>query len=683
MASDPIEAQFFSQRNKDLLQKALTDDFSRRGVFMNGQQQTRLSKTLQHYMDEIYEVNGSQSINFLNKEVVSSTVTDFASYIRRQDVQSVNLSQTAPPALTPGQAPLRLTEDTGASFERMQNERVQARPMPKNIPDFRVSLEDDNSVSAVSLFERIQKQREDEAAAQAAAVASSQTQAQPMNRYMNAADSYASGFAQKNTAIDNALVERNINRLVNGLPSFPVLPQEFMPQQQLVVTERTQPNANPTIALPNAVRTREALPQDTLIRQPDILSYKETEYNLFINSADRDWVNNKNDTRYQFVVNFSPANNRQGYGLSPAAQVKFKNISRIELVKAIVPAEGLDILLRKKASGTTDPNNTDAVINALSFPYISVRVTEFDNNNYGTNNVIDNTFGVLQYDANWVSESIDVRNDLTLSRGYLAMIPKFMKSQKVYTPTPLASLNKMTITFQRPDGTVLSPNTDAINIQGIIPSERINTGSNNLYLFGNSNITTQAVYTTSTSNDSQYYWITTSSWFPRHLFNEGDRINIGGLDLSGLIGKSNNENTVSVTAPAVNEFTTYLTQSSGLLISGVGYYTSNGTSSNTFISGGYQSSGITTCANSLGYANCLIVQAKYNDPTTGLTTVRPFGGSTTGNVALGQALVGGSNGPLFVTSNARLINMSHQTQLVFRIITREMDSTSMVRPDNL
>ena len=66
-SSDPIEAQFFSQRNRDLLTKALSDDFNRRGVLMNSQQQGRMNKTLQHYMDEVYKVNGSQTVMFLNK----------------------------------------------------------------------------------------------------------------------------------------------------------------------------------------------------------------------------------------------------------------------------------------------------------------------------------------------------------------------------------------------------------------------------------------------------------------------------------------------------------------------------------------------------------------------------------------------------------------------------------------
>ena len=34
-------------------------------------------------------------------------------------------------------------------------------------------------------------------------------------------------------------------------------------------------------------------------------------------------------------------------------------------------------------------------------------------------------------------------------------------------------------------------------------------------------------------------------------------------------------------------------------------------------------------------------------------------------------------------TGAKLINLTHQTNLVFRIITRELDSAARVRPDNL
>ena len=83
--------------------------------------------------------------------------------------------------------------------------------------------------------------------------------------------------------------------------------------------------------------------------------------------------------------------------------------------------------------------------------------------------------------------------------------------------------------------------------------------------------------------------------------------------------------------------------------------------------------------NTVGYANCIIIQNRYTDPTTGSVTPYQFGGST-GNI--GTSL---SSPPSTTTVNSlkRLINLSRQTQLVFRVITREMDPGASLRPDNM
>jgi hypothetical protein len=87
-------------------------------------------------------------------------------------------------------------------------------------------------------------------------------------------------------------------------------------------------------------------------------------------------------------------------------------------------------------------------------------------------------------------------------------------------------------------------------------------------------------------------------------------------------------------------------------------------------------------ANAVGYANLIIVRTPHVDPTTGSVLVQPFGGSDTAMDALASAV----NGALITAqtyTGAKLINLTHQTNLVFRIITRELDPAARVRPDNL
>jgi hypothetical protein len=92
---------------------------------------------------------------------------------------------------------------------------------------------------------------------------------------------------------------------------------------------------------------------------------------------------------------------------------------------------------------------------------------------------------------------------------------------------------------------------------------------------------------------------------------------------------------------------------------------------------GFDTASIVDGYNSFGYGNWIAIRAPINDPTTGATTVRTIGGSQTAYDNLQTGLVSSS------ISKGRALNLTHQTQLVFRIITREKDSTSRVRPDNL
>jgi hypothetical protein len=81
-------------------------------------------------------------------------------------------------------------------------------------------------------------------------------------------------------------------------------------------------------------------------------------------------------------------------------------------------------------------------------------------------------------------------------------------------------------------------------------------------------------------------------------------------------------------------------------------------------------------SNSAGYAHYIIVRSLFADPTTGSTSVKPFGGSAD-NTTLSTFLKS------YTFTTGRLINLSHQTQFIFRIITRDYDSASLMRPDNL
>lgn len=621
---------FFSQRNEAMLDRLLYTDFQRRvGGDLSEKQKERLVRTVRHYMNEVYEKNGNKPIQYLNKEVLSTVVPDYLSYLRRQG--------GAVPSESTEESRVRM--DVSARFGQLQAERQDNKAAPPSPPDFRIPL-DDTPSTALSTFEQLKKQREAEAA----------RAAQFDNEFINNADAFKQ---QANDALrrdEFALAQRAEARMIardeNNQSLVPVLPDPrrfFMGEGADELPSGSRPplsglaQVNPTVAFPDSIRTRVPLPQDNLKKQDDIITYRENEYNLFVYSGDRDWVSNSLENRYNFTVNFDPANNRPGFSFSTAANIKFKNIVRIEFIKAIVPTEGVDIL----ASQTSDLSyNTNLNVNVLSFPYLMVRIPELDTNNFGTNNNLDNSFGVVQYDANWISDN------QALNRGYLAMIPKFMKCQRVYYPTPLATLQKITIQLQRPDGNLVSDTLDTLDASGFLLSSQLKTNPNPSNVSGTRYVDTSGAY----------IWIQTNVFFSKFQVSQGDRIVFKNVAF-----------TSSYTANAgTNDFLSFIQRAQGHVVIDVGRFYRAG-STNYYATG----------ANIQGYCNYVIIRNNFADPTTGSTSLQLYGGTSAANTALNNSLAGAR------LSTGRFINLNHQTQFVLRVITRDMDSASRLRPDNM
>jgi hypothetical protein len=624
------EQVFFGEANEISIFQTLAQDFqSRQGSALTPKQQNRLGKTLEHYMREVWDVNGPMPLPQLNREVMSATAKDYQSYLRRgsitpsvQQSQAIVTDYSNQPRIDAMQqqraiqqglsVPPRptfennLIMDTGQRYEALQQERMppQVAQRPA-IPDFSNAIvATGDEPSALSLFERAKAMREREAG------------------YVTSSN--AGPKAVDGTAVTDAL----------PLVKF------FSPPS--VVND---PQANPTIAKPAPIpivqiEPRGVLPQDFIIKQDDIINYKETEHNLVLYSADRDWLANTSQTRYTFSVNFDPGNTKQGFYPQLTTNKKFRNISRIELVKAILPTEGLQNLTQYVSTSASYVNT--AKLNVLSYPYILLRIPELDVNNYGSDDNLNNAFGILQYDANWYSDNTNLED------GYLAMIPKFMKCQKVYQPTPLATLQKLTIELQRPDGEALSTVPDTVAIQ-------------NIYLSGTAIPPPAGIVSPNykllqdANGNAEYIFIQTSTYFSKWQFAEGNRIQIQGLNANQVPGG----NTL-----AAQNMLDYLQQPGGLPIVNI---------ATTSLGDG---------ANNVGYANVIIVRTPHVDPTTGSVLVQQFGGSDANMDTLATATNAVAVGTVTYTAG-KLINLSHQTNIVLRIITRELDPATRVRPDNL
>jgi len=671
---------FFSEQNEAMLYGMLTKNFQQRlGSQLNEKQTSRLERGLEHYMSEVFTTNSSLPVQTLNKEVLAVTASDFNDYLQRQDAVA--------------QAPTNAFQETSQRYDQLQVDRQRTMEAPRpSIPDYvqPLIIKEDDSVSALSLFEEAKKRRNMETSAQAEEQLAKRANSALQPLYLDQAQERPDPRAMFDKPLDMVVA---------------------------ATTQRELPgrgDGNMTLARPGPnVATRGALQQDMIIKQEDIQSYVEKEYNLSIYSADRSWESdfNNSESRFNFSVNLNSNNSPVGVNMMPKAANRFKNIVRIEFVKAIIPIENTGMIIRKTTStnqpdllqtlvqaytiGVTSVNAgvsvapvlasnlgqanlelmdakntllTNAVCrydsqymtNVYSYPFITLNITELDTNTYGTSPTMDNAFGILQYDSNWT--------DKTESLGFTSLIPKHMKCQRIYSPTPLSSLNKLSIRLQQPNGELINTQPDTIDISGIFLSRY---SSIRAYCSG---------YDLSGTGYSdgvgEYIWIDCSKWFSRFQLNVGDRIQI--------------KNLTSITnTPATQDLVNFLQDDDGLLVAGIAYartitaaeLLSDGLTANQVTNGllnTVATSVLVDGSNNVGYARYIIVRGKFSDPTTGSVSISPYGGAAD-NSAVGTDITTGTT----KLKSGKLINLSRQTQLIFRVITREYDSTSVIRPDNL
>jgi hypothetical protein len=662
-----VKNVFFSDKNFNTLQTVLAQDFQERnGTPLNDQQIGRLSKTITHYISQVYSSQGEKPIQLLNKDVLSASAKDFSQYLQRKELTK----NTSPVKTVMDES---LFQETSSRFEQLTQDRNEVKALPPAIPDFRIDFREDGPPPA-ELFERAKKQRDFEALRSAQQTNEMLKADAGIKSRVNADSTFRNIQDSQNRNTEFALVQRQ-----QSIAYKPQISQDLslaiMPDRRDLLLapigsfdtmtmspnprELGQANSNPTIINPIlATPLKDDLPQNYVVREDKVVSYREIENNLFIYSADRDWLRNNKENRYNFTVNFDPAANGQSFNPTLSAQQKFKNIVRIELVKCIMAGESLDVLVSKTTGidPTVVTSNTNFQDNVLSFPYISVRVAELENNNYGTDNFLDRSFGVLQYDAKWTSDSTKESN---CGPGYIAMIPKFLKCQKEFYPTPLSTLQKMSIDIRRPNGELLSNTPDTWDIAGIIGAAPPTNLPGPLFPF------------TIIPSDSQFnisnapapvaqpnpgnFFIVTNKYFSKFDVCVGERINISGYTYSDAAFNDINN------GDSLRDFSNWINRQEGHLVLGIGF-TNSGT---TLVDG----------ANPVGYGNVIIIQARYEDPSTGSQNIAPFGNKSDFSSILnayGAAL----------QSPCRLINLNKQLNLVFRVITREMDSLPQIRPDN-
>jgi hypothetical protein len=570
---------------------------------------SRIQKTVQHYMQEVNRVQGGRPVNVLTTEVLKETTLSMDNWLKRQESGLPSAITTVGAFSRPPPEESRLYEDTGTSYERLMAERAPPPVFQPPMPDFRTSGDMlESNEDPVVLMQRLQKERESQMRAMSTATESSTS----------------------NSVVGGSLGPRlEIREDVQPSAGRPVPPQAELP---------------PPLLAPR--------PQDYIIPQEDVVKYRETEYNIFLTSSDRDWLRNRTENRYNFSVNFNTGTKKSGFSFNAALQERFKNIQRVEFVKAIVPIESLTTLVKITSESPSLVYDTTRVVNVFSLPFASVRIAELNSGNgFSTKPEEDNTFAMVQYDTTWSSDLTaqavtgTAPAPVLTKSGYTGLIPKFLKCQRVYSPTPLGTLQRMSIRVDRHSGALLSDDSDVFSVGRICMSGNFSTIG-----------TDSTVYSVDAANvENSYIFIRTGTYFPFSAVAEGDTIQIKGFT------------TVSTTAAAI-DFAAWINRDDGHYVVAQGYVDAAGA--------------LNDGRNAQGYCNVIILRSRFNDPTTGSTyrTNAYFGGSLAAENILAADLDNVTNEP--DQTGCALINFSRQTHFVLRIITRDMDSSSNIRPDN-
>ena len=230
---------------------------------------------------------------------------------------------------------------------------------------------------------------------------------------------------------------------------------------------------------------------------PRSTKQKEVEKYLSINSADRNW--DLEPLRYRYSVNSLGENND--------LQRRYRNIESIGVGKVIIPEEIIERV-------TNTNQNLKTFFNydfSFAYPYLILRIDEFDNVYDGTNDNVRKAFSKLIYHRSYKAPN---------GRGYIILKP-IQKEKKKFYPTPLSSIGKLSISLLKPNGDVLNTSADSYKLFKV-EYEQFN---------------------------SQYLKVVTDVYFDKNEFFVGDEVVLQNHNMTVL-----SQNMTSLNAQKFNEF---------------------------------------------------------------------------------------------------------------------------------
>lgn len=245
---------------------------------------------------------------------------------------------------------------------------------------------------------------------------------------------------------------------------------------------------------------------------------------LSINGFDRQWL--MDPSRFKFRVDFNFNEN--------SLQNRYRNIKSIKATRVIIPME-----IEEHRSLINVPKTTFNYEFALSYPYLLLNVDEFTDVYDGTNENARACFCHLVFDKCYKAKN---------GRGYI-VLNTMQGERKVFHPTPLSGLTKMSLSLRKPNGELLNKSKDAYKIFKV---------EYDLY-------------------NRQYFKIITDTYFDRNEFFKGDTILVQGFDITNC--------TAGMTDEGVLHLNTFVNRKEGHEIVEIGQPNDSGFFRNFYIYG--------------------------------------------------------------------------------------------------
>ena len=166
---------------------------------------------------------------------------------------------------------------------------------------------------------------------------------------------------------------------------------------------------------------------------------------LLLNGYDRQWA--LFPRRFHFSIGLAKKD------------ASFKDIRSIAATRMIIPRE----IVEEKTITNVPKTRFEQPFN-LQYPYLILKITDFQNVYKASNSASQSAFAHFIYDSHYTSPN---------GRGYIHMIP-IQNESKTFDINPLANLEQIELTVQRPSGAILNESRDEARVLRFDWSNQVN-----------------------------------------------------------------------------------------------------------------------------------------------------------------------------------------------------------------